>query len=94
MEPLRGRPLPSLARAAGDLRAARLELVAGHHERDSVLEHRESVLALREALGVYILALERDDLPVARKLRQELLLLGLVDETSQRYRQSVLDDDT
>ena len=94
MEPHRGRPIPPLARAAGDLRAARLELDAGHHERDSVLEHRESVLALREALRVYIIALERDGLPVARKLRQELLLLGLVDETSRPYGRSVLGEET
>ncbi|WP_165372330.1 hypothetical protein [Nocardioides iriomotensis] len=52
------------------------------------------MLALREALRVYINALERDRLPVARKLRQELLLLGLVDETSRPYGRSVLGEET
>jgi hypothetical protein len=32
-------------------------------------------------LQVYISALERDGLPVASKLRQELRLLGLVDDS-------------
>jgi hypothetical protein len=77
-------PLPSLARAARDLRAARQLLVTTHGRGGSVLQHRDNVLTLRRALGVYIAALERDGLPVANKLRQEQMLLALTDE-SRRF---------
>lgn len=74
-------PIPSLARAAGNLRAARESLVASHGREGSILQHRDGVLALRQALRVYVAALERDGLPVANKLRQELMLLALTDES-------------
>jgi hypothetical protein len=75
----RGFPLPSLARAARELRTARSAPPGTSSGQDAVLHHRENVELLRDALRVYISALERDGLPVARKLRQELMLLDLVE---------------
>jgi hypothetical protein len=81
----RGIPIPPLAGAAHDLRAARAAVAECPGGRDSYLRHRQCVSELRRALAVYISALERDDLPVASKLRQEFTLLGLVEEPSRAY---------
>jgi hypothetical protein len=81
-----GFPIPSLARAAHELRAARAAAAECGDARDSYLHHRQCLVDLRQALRVYVSALERDGLPVASKLRQELALLALVDERHGGYR--------
>ncbi len=71
-------PLPTLATAARDLRAARANL-DGTAPSDP-REHRVVLMELRAALRSYVGALERTRLPVASKLRQELALLDTIDE--------------
>ena len=80
-------PPPSLDQAARELRSAREVVAATLGQPHSVLLHRENVVVLRRALDGYVAALERDGLPVASKLRQELMLLGLSDDLPSRYRQ-------
>jgi hypothetical protein len=83
MTPAR-RPIPSLARAASDMRAARMAVAERGAERDSHLRHRKGMVELRHALDVYVSALERDGLPVASKLRQELRLLAVIEDPRHR----------
>ena len=73
-----GLPLPSLATAARNLRAARASML-GTHPSDP-REHRLGLIELRGALRSYVGALERTGLPVASKLRHELALLDTLDE--------------
>lgn len=70
-------PVPSLARAARDLRAAREVLSAGIPDTSG---HQAALLDLRHALRVYLQTLERDGLPVASKLQRELTLLDIISE--------------
>ena len=65
-------PLPSLARAAADFRAARARLDA---KGKDVAHHDAALLTLHNALRTYVRALERSGLPVAGKLVSELSML-------------------
>jgi hypothetical protein len=77
-------PTSALILAASELRAARDAIAATVGRPHSRLVHHDNLMVLRCALAVYIAALEDDDLPVARKLRQELVLLSLVDDRAGR----------
>ena len=80
-------PSPSLTRAARELRVAREAMTnAEPGAPTSLLQHRENVEVLREAVVEYIAALERDGLPVSPKLRQELMLLTVTLGTRSQYR--------
>lgn len=79
MRPSRPSLEPSLARAASGYRQAHAQLAARDRRRDSAVQHHARLLALRDALHVYIVVLERHDLPVANRLREELRLLSIVD---------------
>ncbi len=75
-------PLPSVARAAAEFRAARARLDA---KGKDVAHHDAALLRLHDALRTYVRALEQAGLPVAGKLVSELSMLDNL-EHKRRFR--------